>query len=135
MIHASTRTALKLARQFSLHNGLGILFLGSEGWVLVCREFLDAAPKSLLTATIGPDEIRLPRSDNHRRNFLECVKTRQKTICPVETAMRSDTICHLDDIAIRLGRKLRWDPIKEEFIGDDQANRMLTRPMRSPWRL
>jgi len=135
MIHASTRTALKLAKQFSLHNGLGILFLGSKGWVLVCREFLDAEPKSLLTATIGPDEIHLPRSDNHRRNFLECVKTRQKTICPIETAMRSDTICHLDDIAIRLGRKLRWDPAKEEFIGDEQANRMLTRPMRSPWRM
>ena len=135
MIHMNTRTALTAAEQFSLHYGLGILFLGSEGWVLVCRDFLDAEPKSLLTATIGPDEIRLPQSDNHRRNFLECVKTRQKTICPVETAMRSDTICHLDDIAIRLGRKLRWDPEKEEFVGDEQANRMLTRPMRSPWRM
>ena len=134
MIHANTKTALKRAKQFSLHYGLGILFLGSEGWVLVCREFLDAEPKSLLTATIGPNEIRLPQSDNHRRNFLDCVKTRQKTICPVETAVRSDTICHLDDIAIRLGRKLKWDPAKEQFIDDDQANRMLTRPMRSPWR-
>jgi len=135
MIHMNTKTALKRAKQFSLHNGLGILFWGSEGWVLVCREFLDAEPKSLLTATIGPNEIHLPQSDNHRRNFLECVKTRQKTICPVETAVRSDTICHLDDIAIRLGRKLQWDPEKEQFINDDQANRMLTRPMRSPWRL
>ena len=135
MIHMNTKAALNRAKQFSLHNGLGILFWGSEGWVLVCREFLDAEPKSLLTATIGPDEIHLPQSDNHRRNFLECVKTRQKTICPIETAVRSDTICHLDDIAIRLGRKLRWDPEKEQFINDDQANRMLTRPMRSPWRL
>ena len=49
--------------------------------------------------------------------------------------MRSDTVCHLDDIAIRLGRKLRWDPKAERFLNDDQANRMLTRPMRSPWRL
>ena len=58
----------------------------------------------------------------------------------LDTAVRSDTICHLDDIAIRLGRsplrgKLRWDPQKEEFINDDQANRMLTRPMRSPWKV
>jgi predicted dehydrogenase len=135
MIHANTKTALKHARQFSLHHGLGILFLGAEGWVLVGRGFLDAEPKSLLSATIGPDEIRLPVSDNHRRNFLEAVKTRQRTICPVETAVRSDTVCHLDDIAIRLGRKLRWNPEREEFINDDQANRMLTRPMRSPWRL
>jgi hypothetical protein len=135
MIHMNTKTALKRAKQFSLNNGLGILFLGTEGWVLVERGFLDAEPKSLLTATIGPDEVRLPRSNNHRRNFIECLKSRQRTVCPVETAVRSDTICHLDDIAIRLGRKLRWNPQSEEFINDEQANRMLSRPMRSPWYL
>jgi len=135
MIHMNTKTALKRAEQFSRHNGLGILFLGDEGWILVEREFIDAEPKSLLTATIGPDEIRLPRSNNHRRNFIECVKSRQQTICPVDTAVRSDTICHLDDIAIRLSRKLQWDPKEEVFINDEQANRMLSRPMRSPWHL
>ena len=135
MIHMNTKTALKRAKQFSLNNGLGILFLGTEGWVLVERGFLDAEPKSLLTATIGPDEVRLPRSNNHRRNFIECIKSRQQTVCPVEMAVRSDTVCHLDDIAIRLGRKLRWDPQREEFINDEQANRMLSRPMRSPWDL
>ena len=133
MIHMNTRRALKRAEPFKLHNGLGILFLGTEGWVLVSRGFLVAEPKSLLTTTIGPNEIRLPRSTNHRRNFIECVKTRRKTVCPIETAVRSDTICHLDDIAIRLERKLRWDPKAEQFIRDEQANRMLTRPMRSPW--
>jgi hypothetical protein len=135
MIHMNTATALKRAPQFSLHKSVGILFLGSEGWVFVCRDLIEAHPKSLLTSTIGPDEIRLPRSNNHRRNFIDCVKTRQKTICPIETAVRSDTICHQDDIAIRLGRKLRWDPEREGFINDEQANRMLTRPMRSPWHL
>ena len=135
MIHMNTKIALKRAKQFSLNNGLGILFIGDEGWVLVERGFIEAEPKSLLTATIGPNEIRLPRSNNHRRNFIECVKSRQQTICPVDTAVRSDTICHLDDIAIRLGRKLRWDPEKEKFINDEQANRMLSRPVRSPWHL
>jgi len=135
MIHMNTKTALKRAEQFKLHRGLGILFLGTEGWVLVCRGFLDAEPKSLLTATIGPDEIRLPQSTNHRRDFLECVKSRRQTICPVEQAVRSDTICHLDDIAIRLEHKLKWDPKAEQFINDAQANRLLTRPMRSPWHL
>jgi len=135
MIHMNTKTALKRAEQFKLHNGLGILFIGDEGWVLVEREFIDAEPKSLLTATIGLDEIRLPRSNNHRRNFIECVKSRQQTICPVDSAVRSDTICHLDDIAIRLGRKLRWNPEKEQFINDEQANRMLSRSMRNPWHL
>ena len=135
MIHASTRIAAKRTKQFAARKGPGILFIGTEGWVLVGREYLQAEPKSLLTATIGPDEIHLPRSNNHRRNFIECVKSRQRTTCPVETAVRSDTICHLDDIAIRLGRKLRWDPKQEEFINDEKPNRMLTRPMRSPWRL
>jgi predicted dehydrogenase len=135
MIHMNTRIALKRAEQFSLHNGLGVLFIGDEGWVLVEREFIAAEPKSLLTATIGPDEIRLPQSNNHRRNFIESVKSRRRTICPVDTAVRSDTICHLDDIAIRLGRKLHWDPEQEQFINDEQANRMLSRPMRSPWHL
>ena len=135
MIHMNSKTALKRASQFSLHSGVGILFLGSEGWVFVCRNLIEAHPKSLLTSTIGPDEIGLYRSNNHRRNFLDCVKTRQKTICPIETAVRSDTICHQDDIAIRLGRKLRWNPEGEKFINDGQANRMLTRPMRSPWHL
>jgi predicted dehydrogenase len=135
MIHMNTAIALKRAPQFSLHKGVGILFLGSEGWIFVCRNLIEAQPKSLLTSTIGPDEVHLPRSTNHRRNFLDCVKTRQKTICPIEIAVRSDTICHLDDIAIRLGRKLRWNPEKEEFINDKQANRRLTRPMRSPWHL
>ncbi|MFH1882640.1 MAG: hypothetical protein ABIL62_08025 [Planctomycetota bacterium] len=114
---------------------MGFIGVGSMGWVFVCRNLIEAHPKSLLTSIIGPDEIRLPRSNNHRRNFIDCVKTRQKTICPIETAVRSDTICHLDDIAIRLGRKLKWDPEREEFINDEQANRMLTRPMRSPWHL
>ncbi|MCP4589851.1 MAG: gfo/Idh/MocA family oxidoreductase, partial [bacterium] len=61
--------------------------------------------------------------------------SRRETICPVATAARSHTICHLDDIAIRLGRKLRWDPEKEQFIKDKQANRLLKRPLRSPWTL
>ena len=135
MIHTNTKTALNRAEQFKLHSGLGILFLGDKGWVLVERGFIDAEPKSLLTATIGPNEIRLPRSNNHRRNFIESVKSRQQPICPVDIGVRSDTICHLDDIAIRLGRKLRWDPEKEQFINDEQANRMLRHPMRSPWRL
>ncbi|MHC4351742.1 MAG: Gfo/Idh/MocA family protein [Planctomycetota bacterium] len=133
MIHASTRIAARRARQFAVRKGPGILFIGSEGWVLVGRGYLAAEPKSLLTATIGPNEIRLPRSNNHRRNFIECVKSRRQTICPVETAVRSDTICHMDDIAIRLGRRLKWDPKAEEFLNDEKANRLLTRPMRSPW--
>jgi len=139
MIHADQKNALADFPQFNndsaKYKGVGILFLGSEGWVLVWRGGIDAHPGSLLDSTFGPNEIRLPVSNNHRRNFLDCVRTRQQTLSGIEAAVRSDTVCHLDDIAIRLGRKLRWDPAKEQFIDDEQANRMLSRPMRSPWHL
>jgi hypothetical protein len=139
MIHMDSRHTEKEFPQFVTpvleSRGCGILFVGSEGWVIVSRGGIDANPKSLLQTAFGSNEPRLPVSNNHKRNFLDCIKTRQKTICPIETAVRTDTICHLDDIAIRLGRKLHWDPKAEQFTGDDKANRLLTRPLRSPWRL
>jgi Oxidoreductase family, C-terminal alpha/beta domain len=113
----------------------GVTFQGSEGWVHVNRSGIWAEPESLLTSVIGQDEIHLTESKGHQRNFLDAVKTREKTICPVDVAVRTDTICHLTDICTRLGRKLRWDPAKEDFIDDAQASRMLKRPMRSPWHL
>lgn len=114
---------------------MGIVFIGSEGWISVSRQSIDAYPKSVLTRVIGPDEIRLEISNDHRRNFLDSVKTRQTPMCPVEIAARSDAVCHQADIAIRLGRKVYWDPVKEQFKNDEVANRMLTGSMRSPWTL
>jgi myo-inositol 2-dehydrogenase/D-chiro-inositol 1-dehydrogenase len=114
-------------------NKQGVLFEGTEGWVYVMRGQVDAQPKSLLTSTIGTDEIHLYKSDNHKVNLLECIKSRRETVAPVEVAHRSCTVCLLGEIAMRLGRKLKWNPDKEEFLNDDQANRMLEKPMRSPW--
>ena len=113
----------------------GVTFQGTEGWVHVNRRGIWAEPESLLTSAIGKDEIHLIDSENHQRNFLDAVKTRKRTICPIDVAVRTDTICHLTDICTRLGRKLRWNPEKENFVGDSQASRMLTRAMRSPWHL
>ncbi len=113
----------------------GVTFQGTEGWVHITREGIWAEPQSLLTSVIGQDEIHLPQSKGHQRNFLDAVKTRAATICPVDVAVRTDTICHLTDICTRLGRKLQWDPQKEDFVNDPQASRMLSRPMRSPWHL
>ncbi|OHB63539.1 MAG: oxidoreductase [Planctomycetes bacterium RBG_13_50_24] len=119
----------------NIKNKQGVVFEGSEGWVYVRRGFIDAQPKTLLDSTIGSDEIRLCKSDNHKSNWLECIKSRAETIAPVEIGHRSCTVCLLGEIAMRLGRKLKWDPDTEQFVGDDQANRMLWRPMRSPWKL
>jgi len=134
LIHMDMRTALKKARQFSLH-WMGMLFEGTEGWVYVSRDGVHAEPQSLLKAVIGPNETQFPRSTDHRRNFLDCVKTFRQPISPIEAAVRSDTVCQQADIAMRLKRKLRWDPVREAFVEDEQANRMLSRAMRTPWHL
>ncbi len=113
----------------------GIKFEGTDGWVHVDRGGIRAQPAELLAVQFGPSDVRLPVSLNHQQNLLDCVKTRRATVCPIDVAVRSDTVCHLSDIAMRLGRKLRWDPAKEEFVGDAEANARLWRPMRSPWHL
>ncbi|UCD53361.1 MAG: Gfo/Idh/MocA family oxidoreductase, partial [Phycisphaerales bacterium] len=134
LIHMDNSTSAKHPAQVPGFSQ-GVLFRGTEGWVFVNRSKLDAHPKSLLRSEIGSDEIHLRTSNTHHRDFLDAVKTRSRTICPIDIAVRSNTICQLDDIAVRLERKLRWDPHNERFINDDRANRLLIRPMRSPWRL
>ncbi len=122
----------------------GVRFEGDEGWVHVNRSVIEAEPASLLKETFGPNDIRLYRSDrpdveghtdNHVWNFLDCVKSRYQTACPPEIAHRSMSICHLTKIAIALGRRLYWNPEKECFIGDDEANVMLDKPGRATWKL
>jgi hypothetical protein len=139
MIHADSRQTPRRYPAFRSpalqHTGCGILFIGSEGWVIVSRAGIDAEPKTLIQTVFGPKDARLPASPGHRRNFLDCVKSRQQPISHLESAIRSDTVCHLDDMAIRLSRPLAWDPEQERFNNDEQANRLLSRPLRSPWHL
>ena len=113
----------------------GTAFEGTEGWVHVDRSGLNAHPKELLTAELGPNDGRLYQSSNHVRNLLDCVKSRAETICPIDVAVQADIICHISDIAIRLEEKIKWDPKTERFVNNDAANRRLSRPMRSPWTL
>jgi hypothetical protein len=118
----------------------GVRFIGEKGWVHITRSGLDANPKSLLKEKIGPDEINLakPRGDHrqgHRRDFLDCFKTRARTITPVEIGHRSAVPAHLGNIAMLVGRKIRLDSRTETILDDQAAARMLSRPMRTPWRL
>jgi predicted dehydrogenase len=116
-------------------NPQGVRFEGRDGWVYVRRGFIDAEPKALLTEKFGPNDEHLYRSSHHARNFLDCIKTRRRTAAPVEIGHRSNTICLISEIAMRLERRLRWDPTAEAFVGDDDANRMLSRAMRAPWQV
>jgi len=114
----------------------GTKWYGESGkWIYVKRGKLEANPASVLKEVIGPDEIKLYNSRDHKQNFLDCVKNRKETIAPAEIAHRSISIGLLGEIAMLTERKLQWDPDKERFLNDEQANRMLWRPMRSPWHL
>ena len=118
--------------------GVFLRFDGEDGWISYtdgpgCR----AEPASLLREKIAPNEIHLYRSDDHRANFLDCVRSRQDPVAPVEVGHRSASVCHLGNIAMLLGQrqKLTWDPAAERFGNSPQANRLLSRPLREPWHL
>jgi len=112
-----------------------ILFKGTEGEVEVSREFLKVKPESMARQRIGVNDIHLIESKNHYTNWLDCVATRETPICDVETGLRSLTVCHLGIIAKQLGRPLKWEPAKERFVGDSEADRLLSRETRSPWKI
>jgi hypothetical protein len=113
----------------------GAFFEGSEGWIHIDRNVFDAYPRALVQTEIKPYELHLYRSSNHIGNFLECIRTRKKTITPPEVSHHSIMIGHLGLIALKLGRPLKFDPEAEIFINDTEANRMLCRTMREPWHL
>jgi hypothetical protein len=101
----------------------------------VSRDHLITKPESLLRQQIGRDEIHLYESTNHPDNFLQCIKTRKRPASDAEVGCRSVTVCHLGNIAYWLKRPLRWNPEKEQFINDPEADRMRARALRAPWRL
>jgi predicted dehydrogenase len=128
----------------------GIKFIGTEGWIFVSRgnetvtasdpvakledpQALAASDPKIITSKIGADEIHLYESKDHHGNWLDCFRTRQQTIAPVELAHRACSACLLHHIAMKTKRKLFWDPQKERFHNDDEANAMLSRPQRPPY--
>jgi predicted dehydrogenase len=113
----------------------GVLFVGTKGEVLTDRGFLQTKPENLKDQQIGPNEIHLYVSKNHYVDWLDAVRKRSRPICDIETGCRSVTVCHLGNIAYKLGRPLKWDPKHEVFVADAEANRLLSRPMRSPWHI
>jgi predicted dehydrogenase len=113
----------------------GVKFIGEDGkWIFVSRGRIDASDKKLLEEPLGSGAARLYVSNDHMRNFLDCVVSRKPTICPAEVGHRSVTVCHIGVIALRTGKYLHWDPVAERF-DDEEANKMLSRPMRAPWKL
>ncbi|MGB6044251.1 MAG: Gfo/Idh/MocA family oxidoreductase [Pirellulales bacterium] len=118
-------------------SGNFLRFTGTEGELVldICAwaSIKSAKPHTLDRQPIGPNEVHLRRSNDHYANFIECAKTRQRAAADVELGCRAVTICHIGNIAEWLGRPLKWNPQKEEFVDDAEANRWLERPYREPW--
>ncbi|HID74810.1 MAG TPA: Gfo/Idh/MocA family oxidoreductase [Planctomycetaceae bacterium] len=115
--------------------GGGATFVGDKGKITIFRGGYECDPKGLDEDPLPPGAIRVYRNDHHMGNFFRCVRSRKDPIMDVETAHRVATICHLGNIARWLGRRLRWDPEKESFPGDDEANRYLDIPRRKGYEL
>lgn len=111
----------------------GVKFEGSDGWIWVTRGKIEASKPELLIEPLPASAERLYVSNDHMGNFFDCVRWRKQPICDVEIGHRSASVCHLGVISIRLGRGLKWDPAKEQFVGDKEANKYLAREMRKPW--
>ena len=95
----------------------------------------EATPKEIGEQPLGDGAIRLYNSYSHTKDFLDCMRSRKKPICDVEIGCRSVTVCHLGNLAYWNHRRLKWDPAKEKFIGDDEANKWLDRPRRGGWKV
>ncbi len=111
----------------------GATFIGSEGAIFVDRGKITSTPEDILKQPLQESDVRLYESKNHHQNFLDCIKSRKLPICDVEIGHRSATVCHLGNIAARLGRRIQWDPVNEQIVGDVDAAMWVSRPYRAPW--
>jgi len=117
--------------------GTAIGFEGTEGWIqcLGWRGDLEASKKSLLDVELKNSDDKLYTAESEHRNFIDCVKSRKETFVPVEVGHRTASALHIGNIAMLLGREVNWDPEKEEFVDDAEANAMRSRESRDPWKL
>ncbi len=113
----------------------GARFVGTDGWIAVDRQRIAAHSPEVLQSPVGPSDAKVYRSHSHSGNFLDCVRTRKQPICDMETAHRAASVVLLGGIALQLKRNLKWDPQQERFVGDDEANRLLSTAFRSPWQI
>jgi predicted dehydrogenase len=113
----------------------GCTFEGSDGTLYVDRDKIESKPAEVLKDAEGKTNVLLYRANDQVGNWLKCVRRGQETICPAETGHRSATICHLANLGYQLRRALRWDPVKERFVDDVEANKLLDREPRAPWKI
>ena len=127
---------MRVANASRLPLGMGTTWHGDLGWVHVDRgDVISASDPKILNEVIGENEIHLYKSENHWQNFIDCVRSGKPAIAPVEVAYRAISVALLGEIAMTTGQTIKWDPDKEEIIGNPRASGLLSRPYRQPWTL
>lgn len=127
---------MRVANASRLEHGMGTTWYGDLGWIHTDRgNILTASKQEILNEVIGENEIHLYKSENHWQNFIDCVKSGNQTIAPIEPAYRAISVALLGEIAMTTGETIKWDPDKEEITGNQRASRLLGRPYRKPWTL
>jgi len=112
-----------------------VRFIGTKGSLDISRSFLDSNPVNIAEATIMADEVRLYNSNDHHQDWIDAIKNGKSPICDVETGHRTSTVCCLANIAYWLNRPLEWNPKKEKFKKDKEANELRGTTIRAPWKL
>ncbi|NLX22047.1 MAG: Gfo/Idh/MocA family oxidoreductase [Phycisphaerae bacterium] len=137
-------TAIRFEVKYSYANGVvlytvsegnDVEFHGTDGWLKVNRKRIEASHPDMVKEPLGRGEAGLRESPGHHRDWLDCIRSRRQPICDAEIGARSAAVCHLGNIALRTGRSLTWDPSTERITHDENLNRWLNKPYRSPWHL
>jgi Predicted dehydrogenases and related proteins len=125
---------MRVANSSRLKLGMGTTWYGDKGWIHTDRgNKLTASDPAILDEVIGENEIHLYKSEDHWMNFIECIRSGNQPIAPIEPAYRAISVALLGEIAMTTGQVIRWDPEKEEIIDNPHASRLLARPYRQPW--
>jgi myo-inositol 2-dehydrogenase/D-chiro-inositol 1-dehydrogenase len=123
-------------RMTSKNGNAGVKFITEDGWAYCARGKMDCSDKELLRRQPSDNEIRLYQSSNHMGDFLSSARDGSDPVCPVEVGHRSNTVCFLHHVSMKLGgRKIKWDPVQQEAVGDAEATKMINVPMREPYTL
>jgi predicted dehydrogenase len=117
------------------NRGAGVRFIGTKGVIDISRGYFETLPEKLASHTFAANEIKLYESNDHYQDWLDCIRSRKQPICPAEIGHRTATVCYLASIAYELDRPLRWDPAREEFVNDAEANKLRSGYLRKPWKM
>jgi len=127
-------TGVKMTHE-DFGRGYAVRFIGSRGVIDIARGFFETLPGNLTARGFKDSDIKLYESNDHYQDWLDCIRSRKQPLSTAEIGHRTATVCFLTNIAYELNRPLKWDPVKEEFVNDAEANKLRSGMVRAPWKM